>query len=413
MASNADDGADEVKVFRRSDGDDVETAQSTHQLTEDKKEVALEAELESKNSPSFIAPKSGAFIKPSPSYYPLAQLSPNFASVPFFPFFMPGSNPYAMPMRLQAPVNPAASLSPSYAALYMQQMQQAALSPSFLTFPPSTSQLPFCNPTNASKGCNPLSGLMRNMAASAPHPLSSVNPMRLNQMSTPLTSMVSNLTQAADGATSSKRSKAENMLERERHIKKPLNAFMWFMKKNRPKLMEELDYKERQSAELNKELGRRWHNLSKEEQQQYYDMAKEDRKKHMEKYPNWSARENYAINKKKKRKNRDRVDENGEHKKCRARFGLAQQDKWCKHCKRKKRCLWYREDREVASPMAPVVSSTTPGTPGTPSLSGPTIGGMSGRDSDSESDVESDDPNAAQMLLEQTAPEQVPPGFIC
>ena len=27
---------------------------------------------------------------------------------------------------------------------------------------------------------------------------------------------------------------------------------MWFMKKNRPKLMEELDYKERQSAELNK-----------------------------------------------------------------------------------------------------------------------------------------------------------------
>ncbi len=27
---------------------------------------------------------------------------------------------------------------------------------------------------------------------------------------------------------------------------------MWFMKENRPKLMEELDYKERQSAELNK-----------------------------------------------------------------------------------------------------------------------------------------------------------------
>ena len=28
----------------------------------------------------------------------------------------------------------------------------------------------------------------------------------------------------------------------------------------------------------------------------------------MEKYPNWSARENYAINKKKKKKNRDKID---------------------------------------------------------------------------------------------------------
>ncbi|MCP9260340.1 Protein pop-1 [Dirofilaria immitis] len=37
MSSAADDGADEVKVFRRNDADDVETAQSSHQLTEDKK----------------------------------------------------------------------------------------------------------------------------------------------------------------------------------------------------------------------------------------------------------------------------------------------------------------------------------------------------------------------------------------
>ena len=40
------------------------------------------------------------------------------------------------------------------------------------------------------------------------------------------------------------------------HIKKPLNAFMIYMKENRQKLMEERGYKERQSAELNKELGR-------------------------------------------------------------------------------------------------------------------------------------------------------------
>ena len=37
-------------------------------------------------------------------------------------------------------------------------------------------------------------------------------------------------------------------------------------------------------------------------------MAKEDRKRHMEQYPGWSARENYAINKKKKKKNRDKAD---------------------------------------------------------------------------------------------------------
>ncbi|KIH52585.1 HMG box [Ancylostoma duodenale] len=60
---------------------------------------------------------------------------------------------------------------------------------------------------------------------------------------------------------------AAGMKMDEEHIKKPLNAFMWFMKENRPKLMEELGYKEKQSAELNKELGKRWHDLPKEEQQ--------------------------------------------------------------------------------------------------------------------------------------------------
>jgi hypothetical protein len=35
-------------------------------------------------------------------------------------------------------------------------------------------------------------------------------------------------------------------------------------------------------------------------------------------------------------------------KKCRARFGLDQQANWCKHCKRKKKCLRYTEN-ETAS----------------------------------------------------------------
>lgn len=37
------------------------------------------------------------------------------------------------------------------------------------------------------------------------------------------------------------------------------------------------------------------------------------------------------------------IADNSEMKKCRARFGLNQTDKWCKHCKRKKKCLWFRE----------------------------------------------------------------------
>lgn len=55
-------------------------------------------------------------------------------------------------------------------------------------------------------------------------------------------------------------------------------------------------------SEMLQELGRRWHDLPKEEQQRYYELAKTDREQHMQKYPGWSARENYAINKKKKRK---------------------------------------------------------------------------------------------------------------
>jgi hypothetical protein len=36
-------------------------------------------------------------------------------------------------------------------------------------------------------------------------------------------------------------------------------------------------------------------------------------------------------------------------KKCRARFGLDQQANWCKHCKRKKKCLRYTENETTSS----------------------------------------------------------------
>uniref|UniRef100_A0A914S2I3 Uncharacterized protein n=1 Tax=Parascaris equorum TaxID=6256 RepID=A0A914S2I3_PAREQ len=56
-----------VATFARSlfenDADDVETAQSSHQLTEDKKDVALETELETRTPSSTIIVKTRAVHK--------------------------------------------------------------------------------------------------------------------------------------------------------------------------------------------------------------------------------------------------------------------------------------------------------------------------------------------------------------
>lgn len=38
-----------------------------------------------------------------------------------------------------------------------------------------------------------------------------------------------------------------------------------------------------------------WHSLGREEQQVYYDKARKARQLHMEKFPGWSARDNYVI----------------------------------------------------------------------------------------------------------------------
>lgn len=84
------------------------------------------------------------------------------------------------------------------------------------------------------------------------------------------------------------------------HIKKPCNAFMLFMKENRQKFSKGSAVK--QSSELNKEMGKAWNSLSKEEQEKYFELAKQAREEHTKQYPNWSARDNYAINKKKRKK---------------------------------------------------------------------------------------------------------------
>uniref|UniRef100_A0A672MWQ7 Transcription factor 7-like 2 n=1 Tax=Sinocyclocheilus grahami TaxID=75366 RepID=A0A672MWQ7_SINGR len=126
--------------------------------------------------------------------------------------------------------------------------------------------------------------------------------------------------------------KKEEEKKKQPHIKKPLNAFMLYMKEMRAKVVAECTLKE--SAAINQILGRRWHALSREEQAKYYELARKERQLHMQLYPGWSARDNYG--KKKKRKREKQAGEGNDlsaPKKCRARFGLDQQNNWCGPCR--------------------------------------------------------------------------------
>ncbi|XP_028287816.1 transcription factor 7-like 2 isoform X13 [Parambassis ranga] len=161
--------------------------------------------------------------------------------------------------------------------------------------------------------------------------------------------------------------KEEEKKKQQVHIKKPLNAFMLYMKEMRAKVVAECTLKE--SAAINQILGRRWHALSREEQAKYYELARKERQLHMQLYPGWSARDNYG--KRKKRKREKQQAESNEHreyfpnpclslppitdlsapKKCRARFGLDQQNNWCGPCRRKKKCIRYIQgEGSCASP---------------------------------------------------------------
>ncbi|XP_019756856.1 protein pangolin, isoforms A/H/I/S isoform X3 [Dendroctonus ponderosae] len=131
------------------------------------------------------------------------------------------------------------------------------------------------------------------------------------------------------------------------HIKKPLNAFMLYMKEMRAKVVAECTLKE--SAAINQILGRRWHSLSRDEQAKYYDKARLERQLHMQRHPGWSARDNYGYGTKKKKRKKERapIESGGNNmKKCRARYGLDQQSQWCKPCRRKKKCIRYMESGE-------------------------------------------------------------------
>ncbi|XP_011687498.1 PREDICTED: protein pangolin, isoforms A/H/I/S-like [Wasmannia auropunctata] len=147
---------------------------------------------------------------------------------------------------------------------------------------------------------------------------------------------------STDNAKAQDTGQQNNQDKKKPHIKKPLNAFMLYMKEMRAKVVAECTLKE--SAAINQILGRRWHSLSREEQARYYEAARQERHLHQQRYPGWSARDNYGYGSKKKKRKKERsADPTGGNnmKKCRARYGLDQQSQWCKPCRRKKKCIRY------------------------------------------------------------------------
>ena len=53
-----------------------------------------------------------------------------------------------------------------------------------------------------------------------------------------------------------------------------------------------------------------WHALDRTEQNKYYEMAKKERELHLKLYPGWSARDNYAMHSKRKKRRRESSVEN-------------------------------------------------------------------------------------------------------
>jgi len=170
------------------------------------------------------------------------------------------------------------------------------------------------------------------------HPLSSegmLHPQLLHRNLPPLIKSENDLSNQGMNQTTDENSESN---KKGPHIKKPLNAFMLYMREMRPVVQAECTLKE--SAAINQILGRRWHGLSREEQAVYYEKAREERQRHQQLYPHWNARDNYRNVHKPKKRKRDKTDDpTANIKKCRARYGVEQQSLWCKPCRRKKKCI--------------------------------------------------------------------------
>uniref|UniRef100_A0A3Q3GHQ1 HMG box domain-containing protein n=1 Tax=Labrus bergylta TaxID=56723 RepID=A0A3Q3GHQ1_9LABR len=94
----------------------------------------------------------------------------------------------------------------------------------------------------------------------------------------------------------------DHIQEQVRNSKKPPNAFMLYMKEQRPNVPAEI--LERGSAEVNVFLGQTWRSLSKGEQARYYLQADMESCLHSQMHPEWTTRDNYGKKTKRMRRRR-------------------------------------------------------------------------------------------------------------
>ncbi|XP_041116686.1 transcription factor 7-like 2 isoform X19 [Polyodon spathula] len=197
--------------------------------------------------------------------------------------------------------------------------------------------------------------------------------------------------------------KKEDEKKKQPHIKKPLNAFMLYMKEMRAKVVAECTLKE--SAAINQILGRRWHALTREEQAKYYELARKERQLHMQLYPGWSARDNYGKKKKRKRdKQQGEANDTNTPKKCRALFGLDQQSLWCKPCRRKKKCIRYIQGEGSCASPPSSDGSLLDSPPSSPSL-------LASPSQDSKPQTEQMHPLSLTMKPDSLAHLSMPPSL--
>ncbi|XP_060527349.1 uncharacterized protein LOC132702607 isoform X2 [Cylas formicarius] len=140
-------------------------------------------------------------------------------------------------------------------------------------------------------------------------------------------------------------SKSKEKATYQQRIKKPLNAFMLFIKQMRPILKDKLHFT-MMASDANKLLGKLWRQLSEQERARYSEMAAVEKHLHRQQYPEYDGKLNYARSKEKRKyKWKRRADQ---VRRCRAMHGMINLHLWCKGCVRKKKCLVSNCDTEMS-----------------------------------------------------------------
>uniref|UniRef100_A0A7E4V5Q2 dTCF n=1 Tax=Panagrellus redivivus TaxID=6233 RepID=A0A7E4V5Q2_PANRE len=298
----ADDLSDETKCFRTA----IETEDTVQaEIKAEQPEIEEISDEPTKTTTTplpFAASSTGSLMPPGMA----ASGLPAFASPLFSPFYPSYPNPNAMAAMT------AMVMSPQYQAV----AQNMAVQTMFMS-------------------------AMANMKLNSPQ----VTP------SYPAAEFGSSKPESSEVRRTPKRP-MKGEVDKDR-IKKPLNSFMIYKQEMRKKLMEDPEFQNKHSADINAILGQRWHMLSEEEQKVYYDKAAAEKLEHEKKYPGWSARDNYTV-RNRRGGNRKQLfsspqpgsSDQSDHKRCRALFGIENQAKWCRHCKVKKRCLLIPTDGE-------------------------------------------------------------------